>query len=99
MAWVYLLIAGVLEVLWAFTMKQSQGFTRLVPSAITIVASGQGVSSSPVSTSERPTTLCRKKGSETIASIWAQKEQIEVQMESENSGMRSRSTGSNGTGS
>ncbi len=38
MAWVYLLIAGVLEVLWAFTMKQSQGFTRLVPSAITIVA-------------------------------------------------------------
>ena len=38
MAWVYLLIAGILEVLWAFTMKQSHGFTRLVPSAITIVA-------------------------------------------------------------
>ena len=38
MAWVYLLIAGVLEVVWAFTMKQSQGFTNLKYSAITIVA-------------------------------------------------------------
>ena len=38
MAWVYLLIAGVLEVLWAFTMKQSHGFTNLKYSAITIVA-------------------------------------------------------------
>jgi len=37
MAWVYLLVAGLLEVLWAFSMKQSHGFTRLVPSAITIV--------------------------------------------------------------
>ncbi len=38
MAWVYLLIAGVLEVLWAYTMKQSNGFTNLKYSAITIVA-------------------------------------------------------------
>lgn len=37
MAWVYLLVAGLLEVVWAFSMKQSQGFTRLVPSAITLV--------------------------------------------------------------
>jgi quaternary ammonium compound-resistance protein SugE len=28
---------GLLEVVWAFSMKQSHGFTRLVPSAITIV--------------------------------------------------------------
>src|SRR2546427_5330985 len=34
MAWVYLLVAGLLEVVWAFSMKQSHGFTRLVPSAI-----------------------------------------------------------------
>ncbi len=39
-----------------------------------------------------------KKGRETIASICALNEQIEVQIESENSGMRSRSTGNNGTG-
>ena len=38
MAWVYLLVAGVLEVLWAYTMKQSHGFTNLRYSAITIVA-------------------------------------------------------------
>ena len=38
MAWFYLLIAGALEVVWAFSMKQSQGFTRLVPSVVTLVA-------------------------------------------------------------
>lgn len=36
MAWIYLIIAGVLEVLWAYFMKQSAGFTRLWPSAITV---------------------------------------------------------------
>lgn len=35
MAWLYLVVAGVLEVVWAYTMKQSQGFTRLLPSVIT----------------------------------------------------------------
>jgi quaternary ammonium compound-resistance protein SugE len=38
MAWIYLFIAGLLEVLWAFSMKQSHGFTRIVPSAITLTA-------------------------------------------------------------
>lgn len=38
MAWILLLVAGLLEVVWAFTMKQSQGFTRPVASAITLVA-------------------------------------------------------------
>lgn len=38
MAWIYLFIAGLLEVLWAFSMKQSEGFTRIVPSAITLGA-------------------------------------------------------------
>ncbi|MGQ4274388.1 DMT family transporter [Terrihabitans sp. B22-R8] len=37
MAWIYLLVAGLLEIVWAFSMKQSEGFTRLWPSAITIV--------------------------------------------------------------
>ncbi|OEZ00714.1 MULTISPECIES: quaternary ammonium compound efflux SMR transporter SugE [Stenotrophomonas] len=35
MAWIYLLVAGVLEIVWAFSMKQSEGFTRLTPSLIT----------------------------------------------------------------
>lgn len=37
MAWVYLVAAGILEIVWAFSMKQSEGFTRLVPTIITIV--------------------------------------------------------------
>lgn len=38
MAWIYLVLAGLFEVVWASTMKQSEGFTKLVPSVITIVA-------------------------------------------------------------
>ncbi|MGO4407059.1 multidrug efflux SMR transporter [Bosea sp. RAF48] len=37
MAWLYLFSAGLLEVVWAFTMKQSDGFSRPVPTAITIL--------------------------------------------------------------
>ena len=37
MAWIMLFVAGVFEVVWAYTMKQSEGFTRLVPSVITVV--------------------------------------------------------------
>ncbi|KVU35205.1 hypothetical protein WK65_26110 [Burkholderia ubonensis] len=37
MAWVWLLIAGLLEVAWAAGMKSSEGFTRLWPSVFTIV--------------------------------------------------------------
>ncbi len=37
MAWLMLVIAGLLEVVWAYFMKQSQGFTRIVPTSITIV--------------------------------------------------------------
>lgn len=37
MAWIYLLVAGVLEIVWAYSMKQSNGFSRLVPSLITLV--------------------------------------------------------------
>lgn len=36
MAWVYLFIAGVFEVIWAIGLKYSHGFTRLYPSLITL---------------------------------------------------------------
>lgn len=36
--WVTLIVAGLLEVVWAFSMKQSEGFTKLWPSLATIVA-------------------------------------------------------------
>ena len=38
MAWILLLFAGLLEIVWAFTMKVSQGFTRPGPSIITVLA-------------------------------------------------------------
>ncbi|MCW5966244.1 MAG: multidrug efflux SMR transporter [Bryobacterales bacterium] len=38
MAWVLLLIAGGLEIVWAYTMKLSQGFGRPAPTVITILA-------------------------------------------------------------
>ncbi|GAA0616017.1 multidrug efflux SMR transporter [Brevundimonas kwangchunensis] len=36
MAWISLLIAGLFEIVWAYFMKQSEGFTRLWPSVATI---------------------------------------------------------------
>ena len=36
MAWLHLCIAGILEIGFAFAMKSSAGFTRLVPSALTV---------------------------------------------------------------
>lgn len=38
MVWFYLASAGILEIVWAFTMKQSDGFTRPVPTILTIIA-------------------------------------------------------------
>lgn len=40
MAWIVLIIAGLLEVVWAYAMKQSEGFTRLTPSLVTLIAMG-----------------------------------------------------------
>ncbi|WP_261129956.1 quaternary ammonium compound efflux SMR transporter SugE [Bacillus sp. Marseille-Q3570] len=37
MAWIYLLIAGVFEVVWAIGLKYTEGFSRLVPSIITVI--------------------------------------------------------------
>lgn len=36
MAWVILIFAGLFEIVWAYTMKMSEGFTKLTPSVITI---------------------------------------------------------------
>lgn len=39
MAWIHLLIAGVLEIFWAISLKYSDGFSRLWPS----IATGSGM--------------------------------------------------------
>ncbi|WP_250003651.1 multidrug efflux SMR transporter [Actinoplanes sp. M2I2] len=38
MAWLVLVFSGVLESVWAVALGRSQGFTRLVPSVIFVVA-------------------------------------------------------------
>ena len=38
MAWVYLIVAGVFEVVWAFGLKQTDGWTKLYPSLGTLAA-------------------------------------------------------------
>ena len=36
MEWIMLLLAGIFEVTWAVAMKYADGFTRLLPSAVTV---------------------------------------------------------------
>jgi quaternary ammonium compound-resistance protein SugE len=38
MPWIVLIVAGLFEVAWAFSMKQTEGFTRLGPAITTAVA-------------------------------------------------------------
>ena len=38
MAWIWLTLAGLLEVVWAIGLKYTEGFTRIGPSAITVAA-------------------------------------------------------------
>ncbi|MFD1143579.1 DMT family transporter [Larkinella insperata] len=38
MSWIYLVFAGLFEVVWAYSMKLSDSFTRPIPSFITVVA-------------------------------------------------------------
>ncbi len=37
MAWINLFIAGLFEVMWAISLKYSNGFTNLIPSVITAI--------------------------------------------------------------
>ncbi|MBD3920726.1 multidrug efflux SMR transporter [Paenibacillus sp. PR3] len=38
MAWLYLIVGGFLEIAWAFGLQESHGFTRVVPSVLTVAA-------------------------------------------------------------
>ena len=38
MSWLWLTLAGLLEVVWATGIKYTEGFTRPVPSAVTVIA-------------------------------------------------------------
>lgn len=38
MAWLYLFLAGLFEVGWAIGLKYTEGFSRLIPSLLTVAA-------------------------------------------------------------
>ncbi len=38
MAWIYLFFAGLFEIGWAIGLKYTNGFTRLVPTALTLAS-------------------------------------------------------------
>lgn len=38
MAWIYLTVAGLLEIVFAYGLKTAEGMTRLWPSVLTVVA-------------------------------------------------------------
>ncbi len=38
MAWAVLTVAGLFEIVWAVGLKYTEGFTKLIPSIITLVA-------------------------------------------------------------
>lgn len=38
MAWIYLFVAGLFEIVWAVALKYSEGFTRLWPAITVVVA-------------------------------------------------------------
>lgn len=43
MTWIILILAGLLEVVWAVGLKYTEGFTRLIPSALTLAAMAASV--------------------------------------------------------
>lgn len=43
MAWVLLLVAGLFEVAWAIGLKYTHGFTRLVPTILTLASMAASV--------------------------------------------------------
>lgn len=36
MSWLYLTVAGLLEIVWAISLKQSDGFSKLVPAVVSV---------------------------------------------------------------
>lgn len=54
MAWIFLIIAGLLEVCWAFSMKLSEGFTKLGYTSVTIITMIASFSLLSISMKELP---------------------------------------------
>lgn len=54
MAWLLLVVAGIFEIGWAVGMKYTDGFTKLVPSALTLISMALSVYLLSLATKEIP---------------------------------------------
>jgi quaternary ammonium compound-resistance protein SugE len=76
-AWIVIIVAGIFEVVWAAAMKQSDGFTRLVPSIVTLGAMlvsfallAYGMRSLPLGTAYMAWTGIGAIGAFVVGIIW-----------------------------
>ena len=77
MAWIYLVVAGLLEIGWAIGLKHTHGFSRLWPSVATIVAMGlsfsllgQALKTLPMGTAYAVWTGIGAAGTALIGMVW-----------------------------
>ncbi|MFL6086894.1 MAG: DMT family transporter [Mycobacterium sp.] len=54
MAWVILVLSGVMEAVWATALSKSNGFSRLVPSLVFVVALALSMAGLAVATRDLP---------------------------------------------
>lgn len=76
-AWTYLVVAGLLECVWAVGLKYSQGLSKPVPAAITVVAAlasfyllGLAMRHMPVGTAYAVWTGIGAVGAASIGILW-----------------------------
>ncbi len=77
MAWVILFVAGLLEMVWALLLKQSEGFTRPVPTIGFVVSLflsmfllAQAVRTLPVGTAYAVWTGIGAAGTAIVGMVW-----------------------------
>jgi quaternary ammonium compound-resistance protein SugE len=77
MDWIYLIIAGLLEVIWASSLKYTDGFTKLIPSLITLstltasfILLAQALKTLPVGTGYAVWTGIGVVGTAIVGSLW-----------------------------
>ena len=77
MAWVILAIAGLFEVVWALFLKQSEGFTKPIPTigfliglAVSMLLLAQALKTLPVGTAYAVWTGIGAAGTAIVGMIW-----------------------------
>lgn len=77
MDWIYLIVAGLLEVVWASSLRYTDGFTKPMPSLLTIstltasfILLAQAIKTLPVGTGYAVWTGIGVVGTAIVGSLW-----------------------------